>query len=92
MHGQLRTRLGFQGVTITDAIGAGASAGYGSTQSRALKAAEAGMQLILASGSVGQGEQALAGMATGYRNGSLPAAAFQTTVEQILQLRASLKP
>ena len=92
VHGQLRTRLGFQGVTITDAIGAGALAGYGSTQSRALKAAEAGMQLILASGSVGQGEQALAGMATGYRNGSLPAAAFQTTVEQILQLRASLKP
>jgi beta-N-acetylhexosaminidase len=92
VQGQLRSRLGFEGVTITDAIGAGGLAGYGSTQNRALKAAEAGMQLILASDSVGQGTQCLAGLRSGYLNGSLPAAAFQSTVAQILKLRASLKP
>jgi beta-N-acetylhexosaminidase len=92
VQGQLRSRLGFEGVTITDAIGAGGLAGYGSTQNRALKAAEAGMQLILASDSVGQGTQCLAGLRSGYLNGSLPAAAFQSTVEQILKLRVSLKP
>jgi beta-N-acetylhexosaminidase len=92
VQGQLRSRLGFQGVTITDAIGAGGLAGYGSTQNRALKAAQAGMQLILASDSVGQGTQCLAGLENGYRNGSLPVNAFQDTVAQILALRASLKP
>ena len=91
--GQLRTRLGFQGVTITDAIGAGALGGYGSTQNRALKAAQAGMELILASASVGQGEQCTRpGLATGYRDGGLPKADFQSTVEQILAMRASLEP
>lgn len=92
VKGQLRTRLGFQGVTITDAIGAGALGAYGSTQNRSLKAAKAGMELILASASVGQGEQSLAGLVTGYRDGSLPKADFQSTVEQILAMRASLKP
>ena len=92
VQGQLRSRLGFQGVTITDAIGAGALAGYGSTSNRALKAARAGMQLILASDSVGQATQCLDGLENGYRNGSLPPAAFQDTVAQILALRASLKP
>ena len=92
VQGQLRDRLGFRGVTITDAIGAGALAGYGSTQNRALKAAEAGMQLILASDSVGQGTQSLAGLESGYRDGSLPKTTFQTTVDQILKLRKTLKP
>ena len=92
VQGQLRSRLGFKGVTITDAIGAGALAGYGSTQNRALKAAEAGMQLILASDSVGQGTQCLAGLKTGYSDGSLPQAAFRSTVDQILALRKTLNP
>ena len=47
-------------MTITDAIGAGALASYGSTGNRSLKAAEAGMELILASGgSPGEGEQSM---------------------------------
>jgi beta-N-acetylhexosaminidase len=92
VQGELRGRLNFQGVTITDAIGAGALAAYGSDQNRALRAAEAGMQLILASDSLSQGTQCLEALAAGYRNGSLPPAAFRATVTQILLLRASLKP
>jgi beta-N-acetylhexosaminidase len=92
VQGQLRSRLSFQGVTITDAIGAGALAPYGSTQPRALMAAEAGMQLILASDSVGQGTQCLDALAAGYRDGKLSKTAFRATVAQILTLRSSLQP
>jgi beta-N-acetylhexosaminidase len=92
VQGQLRGRLGFQGVTITDAIGAGALGPYGSTQARALMAAEAGMQLILASDSVSQGTQSMTALGAGYRNGKLPRAAFRATVAQILTLRSTLRP
>jgi beta-N-acetylhexosaminidase len=92
IQGELRTRLHFQGVTITDAIGAGALASYGSNENRALRAAEAGMQLILASDSLSQGIQCLDALDSGYKHGRLPPAAFRATVLQILTLRASLKP
>jgi len=90
VQGQLRARLRFQGVTITDAIGAGALAPYGSSETRALMAAVAGMQLILASGSVSQASQCVTGLGAGYRDGKLPRPAFRATVAQILTLRASL--
>lgn len=93
VQGQLRGRLHFKGVTITDAIGAGALAPYGSTQNRTLLAAEAGMQLILAaSQSPTAGLQCLDALENGYHNGKLGSAAFQATVEQVLQLRARLHP
>ncbi len=40
VQGELRHRLGYKGVTITDAIGAGALRTFGSTRNRALKAAQ----------------------------------------------------
>jgi len=91
VHGQLRQRLGYKGVTITDAIGAGALRAFGSTRNRALKAAQAGMELILsAAGSPSEGEQCLAGLLGGLHSGTLGQSAFQTTVAQILTLRAGL--
>jgi beta-N-acetylhexosaminidase len=91
VQGQLRTRLGFQGVTITDAIGADALTPYGSIQNRALMAAEAGMQLILSSGgTVGEGNDCAAALEAGYRDDKLAKGAFEATVSQILALRASL--
>jgi beta-N-acetylhexosaminidase len=92
VQGQLRGRLHFQGVTITDAIGAGALTSYGSSQNRALLAAEAGMQLILASDSLSQGIQCMQALDSGYKKGSLGAASFRATITQILALRASVKP
>ena len=89
--GELRTRLGFTGVTITDALEAGALSAYGSTQNRATQAAGAGMDLILcASGSVSQGITAMDGMRTAYNNSTLPHAAFQAAVSRIIALRQSL--
>jgi beta-N-acetylhexosaminidase len=90
VQGQLRRRLGYQGVTITDAIGAGALKTYGSTASRALLAAKAGMDLILASGSVTQGVQSLDGLENGYNTGKLGGPVFRAVVAQILALRQSL--
>jgi len=46
--GELRRRLRFSGVTITDAIDAGALSGYGSVGNRSVLAAAAGEDLILA--------------------------------------------
>ncbi len=89
--GELRTRLGFTGVTVTDALEAGALAAYGTTQNRATQAAGAGMDLILcASGSVSQGITAMDGMRTAYNSGTLPHAAFQAAVSRIIALRQSL--
>jgi beta-N-acetylhexosaminidase len=91
VNGELRTRLGFTGVTITDALEAGALAAYGTTQNRATQAAGAGMDLILcASGSVSQGITAMDGMRTAYNDGTLPHAAFQAAVSRVVALRQSL--
>jgi len=91
VDGELRQRLGFQGVTITDALEAGALRGYGTIQNRGLLAAEAGMDLILCSAqNVGEGEQATAGLEDGYRDGRLGQQAFTAALRRVLALRASL--
>ena len=92
VQGELRQRLDFRGVTITDALEAGALSAFGSYSHRALLAASAGMDLILASGAErDRGRQAAGGLVTGYRNGTLGHPAFQAAVARILQLRASLR-
>jgi beta-N-acetylhexosaminidase len=89
--GELRQRLGFQGVTITDALEAGALRAYGTFQNRALLAAEAGMDLILCSEqNITEGEQATAGLESGYLGGDLAKPAFTAALERVLALRASL--
>jgi beta-N-acetylhexosaminidase len=91
VDGELRQRLGFQGVTITDALEAGALRGYGTIQNRGLLAAEAGMDLILCSAQdVGEGEQATTGLEDGYRDGRLGQQAFTAALRRVLALRASL--
>jgi beta-N-acetylhexosaminidase len=91
VQGQLRRRLGFTGVTITDAIGAGALASIGSIQTRSLLAAEAGMQLILsAAQTVAEGQNALAGLEGGLTSATLSKSGFLATVTQILTLRSTL--
>jgi beta-N-acetylhexosaminidase len=47
IQGELRDRLGFQGVTITDGIDAGAATRFGSLAQRGVLAAKAGADLIL---------------------------------------------
>jgi len=90
--GELRQRLGFAGVTITDALGAGALQAFGATGQRATLAASAGMDLILCSGqSLDEGEQARLALQEGLGNGTLSRAAFTAAVERIVSLRSSLR-
>ncbi len=92
VQGELRDRLKFTGVTITDALEAGALRSYGSTQNRALFAAQAGMDLLLcAAQDVTQGEQASAELVTAYKNGTLNGPAFLASVNRVIALRQSLK-
>jgi beta-N-acetylhexosaminidase len=89
--GELRQRLGFQGVTITDALEAGALRAYGAFGHRALLAAEAGMDLILCSQQdISEGEQAAAGLQQGDLDGQLSQPAFQAALQRVLALRAGL--
>jgi len=91
VQGELRTRLGFKGVTVTDALGAGALRAYGGTSSRAVLAAKAGMDLLLCAGQqVGEGTAALGALAHGLSAGSLSNSAFTASVQRVLGLRRSL--
>ncbi|MEU2250878.1 glycoside hydrolase family 3 N-terminal domain-containing protein [Streptomyces sp. NPDC019224] len=88
--GELRNRLGFKGVTVTDALEAGALSSYGSTSQRAVKAAGAGMDLLLCSArSVSQGDEAVAALA-GALGGALDPAAFDAAAARVNALRAGL--
>jgi len=92
INGELRQRLGFTGVTVTDALEAGALNAYGTTRHRATMAAGAGMDLILCSAQQpGQGYQARTTLSKDYQDGSLDQAAFRAAVQRILALRASLR-
>ena len=90
VQGELRNRLKFTGVTITDALEAGALRSYGSTQNRARFAALAGMDLLLCSAQhVTQGEQARSELAAAYRNGTLNGPAFVASVNGVVTGRKS---
>jgi beta-N-acetylhexosaminidase len=92
VQGELRNRLKFTGVTITDALEAGALKNFGTTQHRALLAARAGMDLILASAkNVTQGQQARGELAAAYSNGTLNHQAFLASVNRVIALRQKLK-
>ncbi len=91
VQGELRGRLGFGGVTITDALEAGSLRALGTFGHRAELAAGAGMDLILCGdGHVAEGEQAMTGLQSGYLHGALDKAAFRASVQRVIELRSSL--
>jgi beta-N-acetylhexosaminidase len=89
--GELRQRLGFTGVTITDALEAGALQSFGTIGQRTTLAAQAGMDLILCSAQqTTEGDQAKIALENGYRDGTLGQAAFQAALQRVLALKSSL--
>jgi len=90
IEGELRGRLGFHGVTITDSIDAGALSAYGSLGNRAVLAANAGADLILCSqpSSGVQGITVVQALAHAISSGKVSKAATQASVARILTLRA----
>jgi beta-N-acetylhexosaminidase len=88
---ELRGHLGYTGVTITDALEAGALKSFGSYGERAVDAASAGMDLILCSaGSVSEGEDATQALASALEGGQLTTASFDAAVSRIDALRLKL--
>jgi beta-N-acetylhexosaminidase len=89
--GELRGRLGFGGVTITDALEAGALKAYGTSAQRGVLAAGAGMDLLLcASGDPAQGQDVATGLAAALQSGQLSQSACTASVDRITALRTSL--
>jgi beta-N-acetylhexosaminidase len=89
--GELRNRLGFTGVTITDALEAGALKPFGTIGHRAVLAAGAGMDLILCSGQdVSEGASARLALQRAYTSGTLDNAAFTAALDRVIALRSGL--
>ena len=88
VHGELRGRLKYRGVTITDAIEAGALQSFGSTGERAVAAAAAGMDIVLCSArSVSQGQDAVDALQAAVANGQLDRGAAIHALQRVLALR-----
>ncbi len=84
--GELRDRLGFEGVTITDSLEAVAAQSFGSSRRLTVAGAKAGMDLML----FGTWYEALDGqdsMAKMLHSGSLKRRAFRESVDRIIELR-----
>jgi beta-N-acetylhexosaminidase len=91
IQGELRGRLGFGGVTITDAIEAGAVARFGSYGQRAVLAAQAGMDLLLCSAQdTAQGQSVVSALASALEAGKLGSTTFSTAAQRVTMLRHSL--
>jgi beta-N-acetylhexosaminidase len=88
---ELRARHRFTGVTITDALEAGALKAVGGTAQRAVTAASAGMDLILcAAQQASQAESATTALASALTGGQLTFAPFNAALHRVTALRASL--
>lgn len=91
VQGELRQRLGFKGVTITDAIEAGSLKAFGNDANRGVLASAAGMDIILASGrNATQGEAIVNELVKALADGRLSAYDFSKGTERILALRKKL--
>jgi beta-N-acetylhexosaminidase len=94
IHGELRGRLGFRGVTITDALAAGALAAYGSFGQRAVLAAHAGADLLLCStatlndSTLSSGIDALDGMVAALADGRLQRSYAEQAAARVIALRS----
>lgn len=87
--GELRGRLGFRGVSVTDALGTPATAPFGDPAEVVVTAARAGVDLMLYS-SYPTAKAAARNLARAIRRGRLRRAAAQRSVRRILAVRRRL--
>jgi beta-N-acetylhexosaminidase len=85
--GELRDRLGFQGVSITDALGTVSARSAGGPAKTARAAAAAGADLVLYT-DLGSATRAQRALAAGLADGSLDRGEFGQSVSRVLALRA----
>jgi len=84
--GELRDRLGFEGVTITDSLEAVAAQDFGSSARVSIAGAKAGMDILLF-GTLGEALKGEDALAKRLRSGKLDREDFELSVGRILQLR-----
>jgi beta-N-acetylhexosaminidase len=84
--GELRGRLGFEGVSITDALETVAVRDFGGPAKAALAAARAGTDLLLFT-EPGAASRAGRALLRRLRSGDLPRAGFEESVGRVLRLR-----
>jgi beta-N-acetylhexosaminidase len=91
VQGELRQRLGFRGVTITDALEAGAIAAFGTPAQCGVLAARAGMDVLLCSArDVSEGQDTVAALTDALRHHALDPGQFDIALRRVLALRDSL--
>jgi beta-N-acetylhexosaminidase len=89
--GELRERLGFEGVSITDALETAAVEAFGGPGKAALAGARAGADLLLFT-ELGPAERAWRALVTALSAGRLDRGEFVGSVRRVLALRAELAP
>jgi beta-N-acetylhexosaminidase len=87
--GELRRRLGFRGVSITDALETAAVDAFGGPGEAGVAAARAGVDLLLFTDLEGA-ETARRALVAKLRAGRLDAAEFEASAQRVLDLRAGL--
>lgn len=91
VQGELRRRLKFRGVTITDALEAGAIAAFGTPAQCGVLAARAGMDVLLCSAQdVSEGQETVAALADALQHHDLNPGQFEIALRRVLALRDSL--
>jgi beta-N-acetylhexosaminidase len=86
----LRDTLGFEGVTITDSLSGTAGSRDVSAKSLARKAAKAGTDMIMLTGSEAATKRAHARLLQDAEDGTIPLATLQASYARILALKATI--
>lgn len=89
--GELRDRVGFEGVSITDALNTVAVDSFGGPVKGGLAAVAAGVDLLLFA-EPGPALRAQRALVTGLRSGRLDRAEFEESAQRVLDLRGRLAP
>jgi beta-N-acetylhexosaminidase len=89
--GELRRRIGFGGVSITDALNTVAVRSFGGPAKAAVAAARAGTDLLLFS-ELAPAEKAARALVAKLRAGRLDRDEFEASAQRVLDLRAGLPP
>jgi beta-N-acetylhexosaminidase len=87
--GELRNRLGFEGVSVTDALETPAVEDFGGTAKAAVAGARAGVDLLLYA-RLAPGERAWKALLGKLRSGALDREGFEQAAQRVLDLRAEL--
>ncbi|HYF25432.1 MAG TPA: glycoside hydrolase family 3 N-terminal domain-containing protein [Baekduia sp.] len=92
IRGELRGRLRFRGVTVTDDLQTPAVEGFGTPAQLAFFAIDAGVDLPLFAGDYATAARAAEGLRAAVRRGALTRGELEAGARRVLALRARLRP